>query len=153
MNILGGIGASNSKNQSINNEEGTLINDDESEIEQPPRLTFTQKFHPGLTNKSSAFAHKYWNFILAPRSHFIYKYALFIVFLAVFSYFMLCVFRYDDYVPVYNANNSANSNSTIIKTERIILAPHWIFYLLIFWIFAFAFNEVVEVINLIFIIN
>ena len=62
---------------------------------------------------ASDFRIKYRNFMYSPRSHFVYETVLYCVFLILFSYMMLCQFKYSEmkYVNEDVLNNNSNSSS------------------------------------------
>lgn len=118
-----------------------------------PRLSTTIKIHPLVNETGSSdisYHEKYWNFILAPRSHFVYDTTLFVAFLLIFSYLMLCEFRF--YKPqwgeidFFTRNSSGNSSLRNHEVHKRAQAdPHWLEYLIIYWVFTFCCQEFFQV--------
>ena len=148
-----------------------------------PRLSSSPKIHPLREKKNSKIKYfeKYWNFILSPRSHFVYetvltkswnfvfklkikffilfRKAFFLIFLMIFSYLMLCEFRF--YVNTKNKKNvftnstaasltdllANNKTLSTLPAPKSISNPNWIEYVVIFWVFSFACQEIFQVLK------
>ena len=135
----------------------TMIKKQQNSIRKnTPRLSTTLKIHPLINNTGEdiTYHEKFWNFILAPRSHFVYETLLYIAFLVTFSYLMLCEYRF--YVPKNkkfnlnrtNLNYSNNSSNHLMighKDIRPQAIPHWLEYLIIYWVLTFCCQEVFQV--------
>lgn len=147
-----------------------------------PRLS-TSKIHPlklESHEKEVTFWDKYWNFILSPRSHFVYETVIwtliylhtikmklftknsyflkfnlflkcfFVIFLVVFSYLMMSKYRFfkPDTVQQLLKNNSIlKMNGTFEKAmfKKYLASPHWLEYVIIYWVFSFVCQEVFQV--------
>ena len=114
---------------------------------------------------------RYKRFLNSPRVHYVYDILFYLIFLLLFSYMILCEFNYyeilhktiENKTPIlnnkssskismnnftYNYNYTANISYKITK-EKIsynhVKNPAKIEYVLIYWIFAFALEELRQV--------
>ena len=109
---------------------------------------------------------RYDSFMKSPKVHFFYDAIFYGIFLIIFSYMLLCDFNYakiiyEEYsyseenstlpyqTKIYNTNTSSLLRNRRIK-QKIVQDPSFIEYLVIFWVFAFFFEEVNQVIQMIY---
>jgi hypothetical protein len=191
-NLLPNFCTSDDSSSSDSSDESTETSSDEtksSNLNRNETMFKVEKIVNKKFNKPKKFSKQekksqskwiiYWNryrrFVHSPRVHFFYDVMFYIIFLALFSYMILCEFNYLDIskevfkkrsiVPINNnsllifssnssiiinekdSNNSANDvyETTQIRTKSTITVPSWIEYLLIYWIFAFVTEEARQV--------
>ena len=98
---------------------------------------------------------RYFSFTQSPKVHFFYDTFFYTVFLFLFSYMLLCDYGYYEtiYEEVVVANlteieyASVNSDESSSKTKarKIVKNPSVIEIVLVFWIFSFLFEELIQV--------
>jgi len=122
-----------------------------------PRLS-ALKIHPlsDRPNSETGYWDKFWNFILAPRSHFVYESVFFLFFLLTFSYLMLCEFHFfkpntNEQIRLDFDNQTIFSVAPIVQMptnhKKSIADPHWLEYIVIAWVFAFCCQEVFQLLE------
>ena len=91
--------------------------------------------------------HSFRNVMHSPCSRFVYDTTFYLMFLLIFSYYMLSKTKFELKESCRNATNHSN-NRTFPKCTQIVADwPIWIDNLLIVWIFSFMCHEIREVNN------
>ncbi len=102
------------------------------------------------SNSWQQFCIKYRNFMYSPRSHFVYETIFYLIFLLLFSYYMLCKFKFEwhcDSIAISQSNFTMNRTKDIC-INRVVEKPIWIDYLLVAWVFSLMCHELNQVIFL-----
>ncbi|CAF1009735.1 unnamed protein product, partial [Brachionus calyciflorus] len=81
-----------------------------------------------------------YNFLHSPSIVFIYDSIAYIVFLCLFSYFILCEFRYTETVVIYEYDKNETSLTELDKTE-VKTYPGVYEYVLLIWILSLTIEE------------
>ena len=153
--------SSESSDESTDNEEpltSSIISIDNdtrintNELKKVNRTKVSKQLKKKQT-KWSTYWSRYKRFVDSPRVHFTYDAIFYIIFLALFSYMILCEFDYyisednksNDTIESNNSSNFNYSNQTTKITEKIVKTPSYIEYLLIFWVIAFIIEEIRQV--------
>ena len=69
---------------------------------------------------------------------------MFLIFLGLFSYLLLCEFKFykkETIFVIEMLNGSNETNTTRIIPSLKIANPHYLEYILLFWIFTFSLEE------------
>jgi hypothetical protein len=154
--------SSESSDESTDNEESkasSVIKVDNNlgsyEFKKVNRIKASKKFKK-KQKKWSTYWSRYKRFVDSPRVHFTYDAIFYLIFLALFSYMILCEFDYsimenqhlNDSIESLYSNNSSiynkNSNS-LPNIKKQVKMPSSIEYLLIFWVLAFIIEEIRQV--------
>jgi len=91
---------------------------------------------------------RYKNFMYSPRSHFVHETVSYLIFLLIFSYYMLAelkiYWRYD----CLNLKINATFNQTREEcVHQVIKEPIWIDYLLVIWVFSLFSQEINQLVS------
>jgi len=132
---------------------------DEEQIDANQKLTFNNTIQLKKIdikkNKFQIYWQRYFSFTQSPKVHFFYDTFFYTVFLFLFSYMLLCDYGYYEtiYEEVAVANlteieyaslNSDEPNAKMLA-RKIVKNPSVIEILLVFWIFSFLFEELIQV--------
>ena len=136
-------------------------NSNQDEIEPARNLSCLER----CNKKFKIYWKRYFGFTTSPRVHFVYDTLFYTIFLIIFSYMLLCEFKYYG-EEISFSNETLNStdiseknNSTeyligkfyfthgAITYEKMVQMPTFIEYLIIFWIISFFAEELNQVVD------
>ena len=139
----------------------TGLNENEKGVEEPDEKTSSLSLAERFRRKLKIYWKRYECFTNSPKTHFVYDTLFYTIFLLIFSYMILCDFKY--YGEEISFSNETSPNVTVgtnsteeaifthsnslsaIKINKVVQGPAPIEYLMVFWIISFLLEEINQV--------
>lgn len=142
------------KSDSKSNQNNKFTRNDSDSEEYENQKVFNEneeiEIRNSSTNKDYSALKIYWKryryFIDSPRVHFVYETFFYSIFLALFSFMLLCEFEYYQKKPQTNTRFESTKNSTNYINEKLAKDPSYSEYVIIFWWVMYVIEELRQVI-------
>lgn len=104
-------------------------------------LSKSQNFDTNKEYSFKIYCKRYKHFIDSPRVHFVYETVFYSIFLAFFSFMLLCEFEYYQKNTQLSTHLEFTTNSSSYTDFKLVKYPSYSEYIIIFWWLMYVIEE------------